>query len=514
MKVPRTKKTKGKAISAPLTQEDFYLEGVNLEEQAERWALSDIKKTLRLYLEAYRSYERAIGAPGSTLDESYNVSYNQTRLFLKIYTEYTANDGHINILKYVNLEDLPDVNLLCLNLPAIIERFHYVGTEFDDRCTWDFYFNLLICYLSLVENEDLIGEQLVDLFTKFTEISQKLIQEHIQELEKLMDDESTGEGSNEIFEPQEMKSSFDMSTGKGIKLNSEKPAKAEFAEVEDGLTPETFLETLSVSVRFITAMMEILVETSNADQLSVNEFQRNYLEDGLNKFFLHLQDVRHNVKVSSADSSDLDLAFRSMQGLKIVISGSLEDLQSFVSSSCENLDVFLSDVNIIETAVSLYNDYDSVWKLRALFGNTLSKVQTVLSSKRSAIITGELKNMENELSPTVFKLCDAMITRADNEFERWAILNRQAIQEQSQTPDNLKTLQVLEKNGKVLLSNASAIAQKPCGFREYVTDKLKRNYIYQQAHHRLEYLTNGSISETVSDIIEEHDYYSNMRLRN
>ena len=168
-----------------VSEDDFYEDATAKEEQAERWALSDIKKTIRFYLMAYNSYQLGLATPDSTITGSYHIYYNQTRLLLKMHSDYIANDGEINVLQYVNMSDLGDVSVLFLPLADIIQRFELTVTKFANICSWDLYFNLLICYLSRLEEdyEELGGEEILKLFEKFVELAQRLIKLHLQELE-------------------------------------------------------------------------------------------------------------------------------------------------------------------------------------------------------------------------------------------------------------------------------------------------------------------------------------------
>jgi len=109
------KKTKGKNKTEPkrelTNQNDFYEQGTFEEEQAERWLLSDVKKSLRYYVEAFKMYELGLSCMKESTERTiYNISYNESRLLLQIYTDYLANDGYINILQYIKLDDIPNVN--------------------------------------------------------------------------------------------------------------------------------------------------------------------------------------------------------------------------------------------------------------------------------------------------------------------------------------------------------------------------------------------------------------------
>lgn len=124
-----------KEQKALITQEDFYLAAIDCEEQADRWLLSDIKKCLRFYLKALEHYENGLTALDSTQEGKYNIYYNETRLFLQIYTDYLANNGYINILQYVKMDDMPDLSNLVLSLPQIIQRFEIVYETFPEQRT-------------------------------------------------------------------------------------------------------------------------------------------------------------------------------------------------------------------------------------------------------------------------------------------------------------------------------------------------------------------------------------------
>lgn len=74
---------------------------------------------------------------------------------------------------------------------------------------------------------------------------------------------------------------------------------------------------------------------------------------------------------------------------------------------------------------------------------------------------------------------------------------------------HLKTIEILERNATTLLTNAKDIAHRSCGFSEYITDKLKRNYIFGQATLRLQMLE--STSTALPEDLEDHPYYQALR---
>ena len=93
--------------------------------------------------------------------------------------------------------------------------------------------------------------------------------------------------------------------------------------------------------------------------------------------------------------------------------------------------------------------------------------------------------LNEQLSHVTFQLCDVLVNSSDNELRRYAIKRSSGLQ---QTPEEARTLEILMKNANVFLSNAVAISSKPCGLQETIIDKLKRNYIHNQAKERLFFL--------------------------
>ena len=126
-KIPKKNKKNPESKRDLITQEDYYEEGTFYEEQAERWLLSDIRKTLRFYLDAYNYYEFGlIKAVDKTEKGSYDISYNETRLLLQIYNDYLFNSGYINILQYVKLDDISNLNQILKTLPEIVNNLEIV----------------------------------------------------------------------------------------------------------------------------------------------------------------------------------------------------------------------------------------------------------------------------------------------------------------------------------------------------------------------------------------------------
>lgn len=91
------------------------------------------------------------------------------------------------------------------------------------------------------------------------------------------------------------------------------------------------------------------------------------------------------------------------------------------------------------------------------------------------------------LSNVVFQLCDVTITAASNELRRYDI--RVKKNGSTATVDNVQS--ILLKNAKTLLTNAQIISEKSCGMQETIVDKLKRNYIYNEAKNKLALLVSN-----------------------
>ncbi|KAM3165063.1 hypothetical protein ACU8KH_00823 [Lachancea thermotolerans] len=489
------------------TEEDFYVDATSKEEQAERWALSDIKKTIGQYMAAVNAYEQGLHAPDRTEIGSYHIYYNQTRLLLKLHTDFIACDG-INILQYVNIRDLGDVSPLFLPLDSIIDRFEFAITKFGDLCSWDLFFNLLTCYLSILEEsqEELTGEVLLKIFERFVELAQNLIQLHLRELETW---DVSFENKDDDFQSMDLsQQSFDSTTGKGIKEVHD-TSTAEYVEMQDEITHLTLVETLSVCFRFVSTLMEILGEAAHGKRATINPIQSNYLGDAALQFTSQLKLFASEIDRSKVGNEimELDLAMSLVQGLEIAISADYDSLQRFIEESGENLDKLMICVDILRLCLTNQNStFSQKWSFCSEIGRLLSRVESQLVQKRLDIMSGHLKGLENELSPTVFKLCDVMITRSDNELLRWTMKESESGSSSNQNAS--KTSEILLKNAGVLLKNATAIAQKPCGFREYVSDKLKRNYIYKQAAERLEFINTGKITGVIEDLVSEHPFFA------
>ena len=159
-------------------------------------------------------------------------------------------------------------------------------------------------------------------------------------------------------------------------------------------------------------------------------------------------------------------------------------------------------------AINTFSTENS-WQIRTYLSRTLGKLQTILAERQSNIISGKTKNKDNELSPIVFSLCDVMINRADNELSRCLLKQTELNQLQGQShpeEDIVKTIELLQQNAKTLLVNAKSIAHRSCGFSEYITDKLKRNYIYGQASIRLDIIESPRTRKIPEDLDDQPSY--------
>ncbi|KOG96976.1 uncharacterized protein DI49_4548 [Saccharomyces eubayanus] len=499
-----------------ITQEDFYLAAIDCEEQADRWLLSDIKKCLRFYLKALEYYENGLGALDSTPEGKYNIYYNETRLFLQIYTDYLANNGYINILQYVKMDDMPDLSSLVLSLPQITQRFEIVYETFPQQRTWDLQFNLLTCYLTLLESMDDVsqptvsfeGYDILNMTNKYIEIFQHLVGYLLQELQN-WGDSPPQEASDADIDLQRDTLDEDAERitrdGTGIRTNGQSEPQAETMEVSEQVTPSSLTDVLVNSLKFNHILVELLVESKIPtdkcpEKELLNPVQANFLEDTTNKFFSQLTDIIDSISTTiPLDLKEIGLVKTLIRGSQIVGSGDLESLQGFVLEAASltdllddndvqgKIDLSLIRVDIVEFAISCLKECSSEtgWKLSGLLNKALTETRSLLTNQRNHIIFVKNQRLNEQLSHVVFQLCDVLVNSSDNELRRYAI---KRASESQQTPDEARTLEILMKNANVFLSNAVAISSKPCGLQETIIDKLKRNYIHNQAKERLLFL--------------------------
>lgn len=541
-----------KEQKALITQEDFYLAAIDCEEQADRWLLSDIKKCLRFYLKALEHYENGLTALDSTQEGKYNIYYNETRLFLQIYTDYLANNGYINILQYVKMDDMPDLSNLVLSLPQIIQRFEIVYETFPEQRTWDLQFNLLTCYLTLIESLDdtvsptvaMEGAEILTLTNKYIEIFQHLVNYLLQELQNWSEnaeqdsDDTDTELQRDTLDEDAMQVTRD---GSGIRTNGPVQPPAEVMDVSEQVTPSSLTEVLANSLKFNHALMELVIESKISNEKNVetkilNPIQINFLEDTTNKFYLQLCDIIGSISAAiPLDLKEIGLAKTLIEGLNIISSGTFESLQDFVLQTVSftdllnekdvqgKIDLSLIRVDIVEFAILCLNDYssDASWKLSGLLTKVLTEARTLLTDYRNQILFLKNQTLNEQLSHVVFQLCDVLVNSSDNELRRYAI--KESTEKSQKTPGGAHTLNILMKNANVFLNNAVAISSKQCGLQETIIDKLKRNYIHNQAKERLLFLqrleqksneddgTSASPTAMTFDMPPEHPFYSHYR---
>ncbi|CAI4035925.1 hypothetical protein SMKI_14G1340 [Saccharomyces mikatae IFO 1815] len=510
------------------TQEDFYLAAIDCEEQADRWLLSDIKKCLRFYLKALEYYENGLTALESTQEGKYNIYYNETRLFLQIYTDYLANNGYINILQYVKMDDMPDLSSLILSLPQITQRFEIVYETFPEQRTWDLQFNLLTCYLTLIESlydtfpptVGMEGSDILTLTNKYIEIFQHLVNYLLQELQNWSDPTVQESGDidaglqRDTLDEDAMHMARD---GTGIRTNGRSQPQAETMDVSEQVTPSSLTEVLVNSLKFNHALMELIIESKMASGKTsetevLNPVQINFLEDTTNKFYLQLCDIIDSISTAiPIDLKEIGFTKILIEGLNTITSGTFESLQNFVleTTSFTNfladndvqgrIDLSLIRVDIVEFAILCSEECfpNAAWKLSGLLTKVLAEARTLLTNQRNHILFVKDQRLNEHLSHVVFQLCDVLVNSSDNELRRYAI--KQCSEESQKTPDGARTLEILMKNATVFLNNAVLISSKPCGLQETIIDKLKRNYIHNQAKERLLFLQNLKQNSNVGD---------------
>ena len=498
-------KHKQKNKPNPVTQDDYYLEAIDFEEQAERWLLSDIKKSLRFYMKAFQMYEIGLTAPQSTDKGTYNILYNETRLLLQLYSDYMANNGYINLLQYITLDDIPNVEVILKPINEIIERFETVLQNYQSMDTWDLQSNLLTSYLLLIENYDkyhLNSGQIMDLANKFFTLSHELV---LHQLESIGNGGNVvgnntvlyGEDSNAFISIDDEKVNYTGDTlemesrdGFGIKINKQHSNKEELVEVSDEITPESLFDVIMMCLKFNQALLEIMIDTKlgTGDQL-LNVIQLNYLEDITNKQILTVDDIIETHKeVLTFKISDINLARYAVKGVQLLYSDpNVENLITYLETNPDPhislVDLYLVKIDLFELAIDYVPDdlLDLKWNLCTQLNHLLTSTRNELNGKRKNLMVSHDQFELANLSNVVFQLCDVTIAAASNELRRYNIKARM-----NESTANLCNVQsILLKNVKTLLTNAQVIAEKSCGMQETIVDKLKRNYIYNEAKDKL-----------------------------
>ncbi|QLL32551.1 hypothetical protein HG536_0D00730 [Torulaspora globosa] len=508
-----------------VSQDDFYVEATEYEEQAERWLLSDIKKTLRFYVLALDMYEKALNAPEATSRRSYNILYNETRLFLQIYTDYLANNGYINLLQYVRLDDVPEASKLALPLTVIVDRFEQVYQRFPNERTWDLDTNLLTCYLTLMESSEtykLSGEEIVALTTKFVDLCQRSLKFQLAELSAWEEFRPEADGSLETSSVADGTESS-LGDGSGVISYPSRLEATESVEVADQVTAQVLSETIANGFSFIQNAMELIFEgrLSEFSENTINSVQLNYLEDMVKKFGAQLVDVYTTAcETLPLDRKEIEIAIEANRGIQLIANGDLDSLQTYVSETLTvpetATELLLAKVDVLNFAVSCISnshDLQTQWQVCSLLNKLLVEVAKRIAKTR--VDSKSIHSESSQRSQLVFQQCDVLIASSDNELRRWAIRAEELKSLPQDAGNKRRTMEILMKNAKTFLVNASKIAQQPGGLEETIIEKLKRNYIFGQAQTRLSLIDgtpSGSLSADLSDLFAEHPFYKQLSL--
>ena len=547
-KVPKVKKQ-------PVTQADFYEDGTFAEEQAERWLLSDVRKCLRFYVDAFQLYQTGLTVGTEATERSaYDISYNEARLLLQIHTDYMANDGSINLLQFVKLDDIPGIESILRPLPEIVGEMETVRQKFlgsSDIDMWDLEYNILTSYLSLVESNDtytLYGANLLMVIDKFVELSQYLVRKQIDELEKW--DLAAGAGApdesdnlvRDMLDEQAAASSGNLNgDGSGVVTNAANASdndRSEMMNVSDQITKESLTELLLDCYKFAQVLLEIIVQRksganeSNDNTESLNVVQLNYLADTADKVYNTTDDIIRTVSSTiPLDLSDITLAKFGIEGARILLQGDLPSLDTWIATEIPS-DIPPTDqiaynmVKVDALDFTLGNmpassDTSVEWALSSALAKRCNEVGGQLSAIRNDILVNGKFDQEKakQQSHTVFQLCSIYVTSADNDLRRFVIKQREG-------EGASKTAEILFKNAKTILKNIQTISSKSCGMQETIVEKLKRNYIYQQAAARLELIDVAESSRklnaedhklpmfndaAIQDLLSDHPFYSQLR---
>ena len=529
VKIPRKPKKHGTAKRQLVTQQDYYEEATNVEEQAERWLLSDVKKALRFYLQAYHLYEAAAaqGMGEATEDCTYNVYYNETRLLLQVYSDYLGNEGYINVLRYLNLDDIPGLSAILLPLQEVVARLESVYEQYHNSMqdTWDLQSNLLTAYLMLLESAEICGLDgtgIVQLCDKFIPLAQDLISQQIDELESWRETSISQESESRRQETREFEE-------QSLTTESAVSSEGDYMSISDQVTVDTFTEVLVDCYKFVESTMEVIIESrveaSGAEEIALGVEQRRYLEEQIEKFYLEVDDVvattSKNIPVELKDINTIKLE---IAGLRVIADGNIELIKEYMdvqNVTGSDLRTKLMKIDLLDFTVACTpaDNFQGLWELTTMLSKLLSSAEAELSKERTETLGAQVFDQEraDRLSSVVFRLCSLYINSSDNELRRWVIKKNQNDYSPDAGAD--KVLNVLMRNSRTLLSNAMKIAEKPCGMQETIVDKLKRNYVYNQAKMRLSILNSDGMSEIpdssnhfndIMDLLRDHPYYSQL----
>lgn len=486
-KLPRfSKKKSAKQSTQLVTQYDFYSAGFQFEDQANRWLISDIKKTLKFYQQAMIMYQTGLTAPDSKVSMTYDIHYNITRLYLQIYNDYLASHGFINILQYVDLSDMADIDKLFKPLQEIVSDMETVLQTYSNvpnLDTWDLQSNLIIAYLNNLESQDqlaLTGSELLNLNDKFHEISITLLLHQINELisdsdmVSLQDNDTTDDGfAKDIINEQ-----IPNKNGMGIKTdhnigNHSQDIQDELVNVSDQITFESASELIFNMLKFEQNMLELVIE-NRLNEKELNPVQLNHLEDHIDTSLNQINDIinTHSILAPLLTNEEFQIITYTINCDKLILNQQFDILQENIANNGGSINFELANIDLLKFAQNCIqsSDLELCWKISTLLSKKLTEVRNSFSAQRQNL----LKSLDKEaLSGTVYQLCNLYLESAENETLRYRI-------NKEQDPANTKTQEVLLKNINILLNNGATIAKAHCGMQEHVNDKLVRNYIFNE----------------------------------
>lgn len=485
-RLPRFNKKKSSRQPTQLTtQDDFYREGFQLEDQANRWLISDVKKSLRLYQQAMIMYQNGLTAPGAATNITYDIRYNITRLYLQIYNDYLANNGFINILQYVDLTDIPNIDQLFKPLSEIVMQMEKIGQDYNGvqgLDTWDLQSNLVIAYLTILENQDqlaLDGVEILNLNDKFQNISINLLLHQLNEINNEANF-STNESTDNLddgFVKDTINEQFQGKDGSGIKINlndkyNQQNEQNELVNVSDQITNDSIFELIINMLKFKQNLIELVIE-NRLKENELNLAQVNHLEDHINGSLNQINDIinSHPILTPILQTEEFQITTHTINCDKLIMTQHFDLLQETIISN-GNINYELANIDILKFAQNCIqeNNLELRWTISTLLSKKLTEVRNQLSIRRQTI----LKSLDKEmLSKTVYQLCNIYLESSENEIFRFQI-------KRLQDPTNTKTQDLLLKNAKTLLNNGANIAKNPCGMQEHINDKLVRNYIFNE----------------------------------
>ncbi|ONH68760.1 hypothetical protein BON22_1352 [Cyberlindnera fabianii] len=440
---------------------------ISLEEQGDRWIISDLSKTLRFYQQAYDAYQIAATSVGEV-----DAWYNYLRLLYHVHVTYKD----VPPVVLTSVEGCIVHHMSLMDVKREYERV--INGMFNGWLNWECGFNEALICLEMLEDEIVPRDKLLSVVEESVVLVKKVLDYQLSELDSFIKRMENNDENESSYEPTQQEEEEETETD-----------EQEEYQMFEQVTPESVMETITTGYKIVQAAFEYCDDREQINVLlqGLTSFIQDTLKPSADLIISKFDPESHpndslQLNIDKDDIVQLRLTEWCIQALLI------SDFTQFSThwSQCPvpiSTDRHLAEADSLENFMSLgKHNSEEIWSIIARINQCLKSAQELLKIE----LDEQRANKTAEVSPKVSKIVQVLINRADDELIRSELKDYEP---------SVKNSQVLRQNSINLLKSGLNTSQSNVGLRETVGDKLKREKLRRECIVRLVLLTKESVNK-------------------